>query len=249
MSGFKIRKQPKDYCLSTIEAIQSALVCLEPETPGLDALLRPFEAMQRQHMDAMGTPTPRRRKPRPSKEKSPLPPELKEAFESLVVTYAEMGPYREPGQPRLLLTFAAMRPATGERMQRVIACPDQPEAMWAFLRLSPEERRNACSIEELRSAWGEFRRPNDVMAAWSRSTLDVIGSHLPEQGPTLLLKAAYCNRRAERGCLEEIVVKENLLTAEGLDRNQRELSRTDERLHNAVVMAEMLHRIGVAETA
>ncbi|QDV06769.1 DTW domain protein [Planctomycetes bacterium Poly30] len=249
VSGFRIRKQPKDYCLSTIEAIQSALACLEPDTQGLDTLLRPFEAMQTQHMAAMGTPTPRRRKPRPFKEKSPLPPELKDAYGSLVVTYAEMGPFREPGEPRLLLTFAALRPATGERMQRVIACPDQPEEMWAFLRLSQEERQQACSIEDLRAAWRAFRRPNDVMAAWSRSTLDVIGSHLPEQGPTLLLKAAYCNRRAERGCLEQIVVKENLLTADELERNQRELSRTDERLHNAAVMAALLHEIGLADPA
>ena len=119
--------------------------------------------------------------------------------------------------------------------------------MWAFLRLSQEEMQTACSIDELRAAWREFRRPNDVMAAWSRSTLDVIGLHLPEQGPTLLLKAAYCNRRAERGCLEQIVVKEELLTPEELNRNQSRLSRTQERLQNAAVMAERLHRIGMAE--
>lgn len=251
VSGFKIRKQPKDYCLSTIEAIQSALVCLEPETPGLDTLLRPFEVMQTQHMQAMGSPTPRRKKPRPIKEKSPLPPQLKNEYESLVVTYAEMSPVTREGEPRQLLTFAVERPATGERMQHVIAVQDQPEnplaEVWEFLRLSPEAMAAACTIDELREAWRAFQRPGDLMAAWSRSTLEVIGAHLPEQGPTLLLKAAYCNRRPERGCLEEIVVKEDLLTPEELDRNQREWSRTQERLHNAVVMAGLLHELGLSE--
>lgn len=249
VSGFRIRKQPKEYCLSTIEAIQSALECLEPDTAGLDTLLAPFDAMQTQHMSAMGSPTPRRKKPRPAKERVPLPPELREAYGSLVVVYGEMSPISREGEPRQLLTFSALRPATGERLERVIAEPAQGERSalleehWGFLRLSQEELETACSIEELRGAWRAFRQPGDVMAAWSRSTLDVIGQHLPEQGPTLLLKAAYCNRRAERGCLEQIVVKEHLLTDAELSLHQRTLSRTRERLHNAAVMADLLHRL------
>jgi hypothetical protein len=46
-SGYRIRREPRRECLSTIEAIVRALEVLEPETEGLDGLLDAFEAMIR----------------------------------------------------------------------------------------------------------------------------------------------------------------------------------------------------------
>ncbi len=245
VSGFRIRKQPKDYCLSTVEAIQSALECLEPETPGLEALLRPFDAMQQQHIDSMGSPTPRRKKPKRVREGSQLPPQLKDEFESLVVVYGEMSPVTVQGERRQLLTFAAERPATGERMIHVLRNAGVTEEEWSFLRLDLRDIQTGSTLAELQAAWDAFRRPGDAMGAWSRSTLNVIGAHLQNCGPTVLLKAAYCNRHKERGCLEQLVVREGLIAAEELARREREMSRTEERLLNAVVMAQFLRQAPV----
>ncbi|PIE01916.1 MAG: hypothetical protein CSA81_09795 [Acidobacteria bacterium] len=44
-SNYRIRKEPEAHCLSTLEAIVSALKILEPETRGLDELLETFNIM------------------------------------------------------------------------------------------------------------------------------------------------------------------------------------------------------------
>lgn len=240
VSAFRIRKQPKDYCLSTVEAIHSALVCMEPETPGLDRLLKPFEVMQQQHIDSMGDPSPRRKKPKRKREGAQLPPQLKDELESLVVVYAEMSPVTVHGEPRQLLTFAAERPATGERMIHVLKGAAESGARCEFLRLNDDALAHASTLPELQAAWDAFHRPNDAMAAWSRSTLNVIEAHLDRCGETVLLKAAYCNRHQGRGCLEQLVVQEELITPEELERREREMSRTEERLLNAVLIARFV---------
>ena len=44
-SRYRIRREPQPHCIGTLEAIVDALRVLEPETHGLDALLRSFDAM------------------------------------------------------------------------------------------------------------------------------------------------------------------------------------------------------------
>lgn len=44
-SNYRIRRQPKKGCLSTIEALVQALKSMEPETSGLDQLLEVFDSM------------------------------------------------------------------------------------------------------------------------------------------------------------------------------------------------------------
>lgn len=242
VSGFKIRKQPKDYCLSTIEAIQSALVCLEPKTPGLDSFLQPFETMQTQHLVASAAPAPRRRK---EKQKPPvprLPRVLIDEFESLVTVYGEMSPVTVKGELRDLITFAAERSSTGERMHCVLESAQSGTDRWPFLRITDEQLSAACSLEDLRRQWEAFVRPGDVMAAWSHATLRVITRHLNSEIPVVELKGHYFNQRPSRGCLEEIVVKEGLLSPAESLRQQTELSRTLERLWNATAIAGQVQR-------
>jgi DTW domain-containing protein YfiP len=44
-SAYRIRRQPRPHCIGTLEAIVDALRILEPDTQGLDGLLRSFDAM------------------------------------------------------------------------------------------------------------------------------------------------------------------------------------------------------------
>lgn len=44
-STFRIRKQPADYCFSTLEAIHHVLACVEPQTLERDRLIEAFDTM------------------------------------------------------------------------------------------------------------------------------------------------------------------------------------------------------------
>lgn len=44
-SRYRLRKEPADHCLSTVEAIVAALRVIEPETRGFDLLLDAFDRM------------------------------------------------------------------------------------------------------------------------------------------------------------------------------------------------------------
>lgn len=59
-SRYRIRKEPRRECVSTIEAIVLALRALEPDTPGLDGLLRAFDAMVGEQEAYMLGDAPRR---------------------------------------------------------------------------------------------------------------------------------------------------------------------------------------------
>ena len=243
VSGFRIRKQPKSYCLSTLEAIQSALRCLEPGLPGLDDLLRPFEAMQSQHLASTSSATPRRRRPRSERPLVRLPSAFGEDFASLVVAYAELSPTAIRGMRRQLLTFAAVRPATGKSLHRVIADVPIDPAQLPLLHLSVDDLLGAMPLASVRSEWRAFLQPGDTVAAWSQSTLDVIGRQLESHKKALPMKGHYLNLRRHRGALEEIIAKENLLRPQCPGGSDSAGTRTEERLRNAAAVARLLNEL------
>ncbi|MEM8709481.1 MAG: tRNA-uridine aminocarboxypropyltransferase [Planctomycetota bacterium] len=251
VSGFQIRRQPKSYCLSTLEAIHSALECLEPETPGLDQLLQPFDEMQRQHLASMTSASPRFNGKRRRRERKALPDVLADAFESLVVVYGEMGPVIEGVDQRPLLTFAAERPATGERLMALVEPIERESERWPFLRLEGDPLGPPVALDALRERWRQFLRPGDVVAAWSRSTLRVVDAHLSSAtemlppGDRLSLKSTYCSFHERRGCLEQIVAASGLIEEPERLRLLERASRTEERLANAVAIATWIQATGV----
>ena len=52
-SNYRIRRQPKKGCLSTIEALVQALQAMEPETTGLERLLEVFDSMVDEQLHRM----------------------------------------------------------------------------------------------------------------------------------------------------------------------------------------------------
>ena len=48
--GHKLRREPAAGYLSTIEAIHEALTLLEPETPGLDCMMRAYDRLVDGHL-------------------------------------------------------------------------------------------------------------------------------------------------------------------------------------------------------
>lgn len=244
VSKFQIRKQPGEQCLSTLEAIYHALRALEPDAPGLEQMLRPFEAMQSRQLAAMLPGSPRSKKPSRTRKGGRVPDALAGDFDSLVVAYAESSTVGAGKRQRRLVAVAAARPSNGERARFVLKEHATTELHLSHMRLGPGDLEHAVTEAEFQAAWRSFLRPGDVLSAWNRSTLDLLQREHPDPARTLLLKAAYCNLRPCRGSLEDVVVNEGLLSRDELRHNQTAFDRTVERLISSLSIVDFLHAQG-----
>jgi DTW domain-containing protein YfiP len=237
-SNFQIRRQPHEYCLSTLEAIVLALEALEPATRGLSGLRDAFEGMVQGQL-RVSKGFSRHRGERRERASRAIPRALIEDFASLIVAYGESVPDRaQPGR-RLLLSCAAERPATGERLYCLLKAPGANAVALGHMGLSASELENAATPADFARAWSVFVRPGDVLGAWNQGTLDLLRSHCDRPQRSALLKAAYFNLNRGSGSLEDVVRHEGLTPAEGEP-------RAAQRLGNAVALAKLLNQLGTA---
>jgi hypothetical protein len=217
-SRYRIRKQPAEHCVSTLESLVAALGILEPETAGLDGLLASFDSMideQQAFMDSpSATPRWQQREPRVSRV---LPRDLLEAPERLVVVYGESAPVGEHRgskcKRRQLVRWSALRPATGDVFDRLI----QPEGAspspghLEHMGLDPEDFSAAQPMSSVREGWRIFRRTDDLLAAWHPATLKMLTWIDPAPARTLLLRALWSNlTHARPGALADLVEEKGL---------------------------------------
>jgi DTW domain-containing protein YfiP len=170
-SRYRIRREPAANCLSTIEALASALGILEGRPDGLPELLEPFDAMVETQLEFVARENrPRHRRSAAARERPLVLPVLSERPETLVVGYGEANawPYGSPGDhtPEIV-HFAAVRPATGERFEAYVA-PSGPLApsFEAHSRLVAERIRAGESRSEFAARLSAFLRADDVLASW-----------------------------------------------------------------------------------
>jgi DTW domain-containing protein YfiP len=196
-SAYRIRKEPADHCLSTIESIVATLRELEPATQGLERLLEAFHRMidrQIAMIEQHGHARRRIRRPMP---KDPIPEALR--HEDVVVVYGELvGRGERRARSHDLVHWVAERLSTGETFERVVRS-EIPigEFKRCHLGLEAEDLETGVSMEELQAAWESFLRPRDVVAAWNQRTFTVMPTNVKARtltAPTqVLLKAIYYN--------------------------------------------------------
>ncbi|PTL77603.1 tRNA-uridine aminocarboxypropyltransferase [Vitiosangium sp. GDMCC 1.1324] len=186
-SNYRIRAEPEEHCVSTIEAVVEVLGALEGEQERFDTMLRAFEYMVDTQLDCQEKRTdPPRRRIYKSAWQPPL--ELRsiaEDFEHLVLLYAEANAHpSEMGIPSELVHLVAMRPSTGERFETILA-PRRPMARSTSLHVElPEEV--LLSGEPLEAGLARFQaflRPGDKLAVWTTFALDLLrrdGFPVPE---------------------------------------------------------------------
>ena len=210
-SRYRIRRQARPEHLSTIESIVAALQALEPDTPGLDDLLDAFDAMidaQQAHMQhPADEPRFQRRLPRPARA---VPARLLEHPERLLVVYGETAPLHGPGggRGRQLVTWTAVRPASGESFERVLQPRGTPPCAehLAHLALPPEALSHAVPLEFVARDWRAFRRADDIVVAWNAGRLRMLRVLDEHPGQPLQLKSLWCNVTHVRpGSLDELV--------------------------------------------
>jgi hypothetical protein len=244
-SAFQIRRQPDVHCLSTIEAVVYALRALEPGTPGLEALLESFAAMQGRQL-ALARDSGRTRRQTRRHASRAIPRRLVEGYESLVVAYAEstLDPSGLGG--RRLLCCAASKPATGERFHRVLYHPNLSDAHLAHVGLCRDAVEGGASAGEFQRDWSNFLGVTDNLAAWNHGTLGLLCHAAGAPPAGVSLKATYHNLKRFRGSLEDVVRLEALGGADPAPRGASPAApgRAGARLENAVQLARFLHDRG-----
>ncbi len=203
-SRYRIRREPADHCVATVEALALVLGALEGEPQRFAGLLRPFEAMIDTQIHYAATVRGARQRHalhRARRARRPTTPSLlRERAADIVCLHGEANawPARRPGgHPAEIVHWVARRASTGETFEAIIA-PRRPlaPAIPRHIRIPSERLAAGESWESFRIRWSAFARPDDLICAWGRYPLDIL------EGEGLALPAARLDLRPAVGaCL------------------------------------------------
>jgi DTW domain-containing protein YfiP len=195
-SAYVIRREPADFCVSTIEALAEVLKVLEPEGDRFERLLDPFHAMvARQRWFQAEVRSSRHhfaRRPRLS-ARNALAARLAANWSRLVCVHGEANawprhhPAREAPET---VHWVAHRPATAETFDAVMA-PRQvlAEGTPEHVELSPERLWAGGTVQQWHDAWKSFRRPDDILVMWGTYYRDLAAADgLPLAVPSMNLR-------------------------------------------------------------
>lgn len=212
-SNYRIRREPREDYLSTVESVHHVLSRIEPDLPELESLLQCFDIMVDRNLAAR-RPNARGERFRSRSQNRPhrFPPQLAGPQDDLMVVYAE-------GTSLLAGSAEKEEDETKKKEPLVIAIgrprDATPHLLWCQTRaLVPSRllKHQGSNARELAEA---AQAPNVVLQevekclkgaraviAWNASTLRILeelGATLPSP---LQLKATYCDHRlylASRG--------------------------------------------------
>ncbi|WP_370458949.1 tRNA-uridine aminocarboxypropyltransferase [Aggregicoccus sp. 17bor-14] len=177
-SNYRIRSEPAEHCVSTIEAVVETLGAMEGDFPRFDTMLKAFEHMvdtQLRYTEDSDAP-PRRRLRRAPPRVLPQLQALRDARERLVLLYAEANAHPEgAGLEPELMHLTARRLSSGETFEAVLA-PRLPLAPSTPLHLDLAEARLRAgeALQPALERWSHFLRPDDVLAAWGPFSLQLL---------------------------------------------------------------------------
>lgn len=188
-SRYRIRREPAQHCVSTIEAIAQALDLLEPGGFDAEVLLKPFDAMVEHQLRYMGASTSRRHALYRGKPKRPrLPALLREREVDLVVGYGEANAWPRGsalGGEAEVVHWVAERVSNGQRFEAFIASRRQLSPSFTLhTQVAAERVQLGESFAAFHRRWCEFFRPTDVLLGWgffSSERLAAEGVALPER--------------------------------------------------------------------
>ena len=223
-SEYRIRKEPDETYVSTIEALVHVLGALEGDPARFLALLTPFRAMidaQIEHERSRSRARVRHNKKPPKPPGVRVPAILSERADDLVCVVGEANawPYRSRERGTVyedeLVHWVALRLATGEVFEQVVAptSPIAPRAS-AHVRLPEETILGGGTTHELHERWRAFVRPTDVICSWGRyaSALFASGGGALPPARVDLRQVARAFTRGKVGTLEDLMTRLDLGT-------------------------------------
>ena len=221
-SRYRIRKQPAEHCVSTLESVVEALRLLEPETEGLDGLIEVFDSMVDDQIPFMtgdgdgSAPRFQRRMPRASRA---LPRSLRETPERALLVYGETVPaQRVDGlKRRQLVRWTAWNPARRAGFDRLVSCADDPPnpAHLEHMGIPLAAHATSAPLDEVARDWRAFRRDDELLVAWHPAVLRMHDWLGEAPGEHAVLRSLWSNVTQGRpGGLDVLVARLGLEPAE-----------------------------------
>lgn len=178
-SRYRIRAEPAEHCVSTIEATVEALGLLEDDPERFKAMLVAFERMIDLQIERRDARVGRSRFGR-ARRTDPLRPvrSLIGLGERLVIVSAESdataGESAERGQPKLV-HLVAHRWTTAAAFDSLVR-PERPlgPRVHEHARLMRAEIESAASATDVMGEFRNFLRPDDVLVAWGSFPFDLL---------------------------------------------------------------------------
>jgi hypothetical protein len=173
-SEYRIRKEPHDSFVSTIEAISIVLGELEGDPERYSALRTPFRAMIDRQIDFEKTLAVSRHHRKRTATAPRLPASLRERSGDLVVIAGEANawPYKSGARhPDELVQLVAHRVGTGEVFSGILApreplCPATP----THTQLAESVLLAGEPVAPFLERWNAFVRPTDILCSWGMYT-------------------------------------------------------------------------------
>lgn len=252
---YRIRLEPTDTSLSTLEATVQALQQLEPETDGLEQLLDSFNTMVEQqlaHPDANYTAE----RKRPNKININVPQTLCGDLSRVVVAYGEPMPTKyqsdegwkkfnqQRSQSSLPPVYWVARRLGDDSVEGQFAETIEPvspiaQKFLGYMELASEDFANAISVEEFRTRWNQFCRPDDLLVVHNQSTVRLLTLAAGPPARVELLKPINHDPAGEYLGLADFFKAHSVEQAEAFCPG-----RAGKRLANAVTLVRCLNKIG-----
>jgi len=192
-SRYRIRREPNETALSTVEATVAALRILEPETNGFEQLLQAFERMVSAQLAHPGSANGARFIARGSRTVTNIPIALQGDLANIVVAYGEALPgergsgKRIPAPP---VCWVAQRLGDGATFGcTLIPCEPLSDVFLGHLELTRAVFAEALSLDEARKRWAAFHRPGDVLTVIQPGSAQLFSSLAAENSRCLVLKS------------------------------------------------------------
>jgi len=189
-SRYRIRTEPRQECLSTVEAVVAALRVLEPELEGTDGILGAFEAMIDAQIAARARPVARRRKPRKARPSRAVPDILRRDPSQVVIVHAEAAPDAPGWQaPYEAARLSAISLDGARRFDRLVSVRTPLDAhLWEHFGVLPRELEPPAPMDDVVAAFmrtfGGDRAP--VCVTWGSWTRRCLEQALPDAEHVLL---------------------------------------------------------------
>ncbi len=206
-SDYRIRKEPAEHCLATIEATVELLASIEGDRARFAPMLAAFTRMVDTQIARAATRVePRRTRRRRVRERkvASVGTRLAAVRERVVLVHVEVNAHGRDagveGQPELV-QLCAERLSDGARLQRLVR-PRRPLAAMVTVRTGLEEAalRGGVEVTEALAALRAFAGEAPVFVGWSSFAPDVLASEgLPAERLVLRLGVIERLRRKVAG--------------------------------------------------
>jgi len=215
-SRYRLREEPAVHCLSTIEAIVQALSVLEPDTANLDGLLRSFETMIDEQLAIIQQRSAGHRTRKSPKTRRGISQAIIDEPERVVVVSGESAPRGDdPSSPFFALQWVASRgllSATDDNNFEEFSCPPVDRFPNDCLRrdmgLSEEQLKRSGSQQQLKDAWLDYTRKDDIIVSWNEVALTLLKQAIATPSQIMHLKSAYCSHhKGKSGSLSSLTAR------------------------------------------